>query len=64
MSRKFIDCSEFPSESGCTLRISGEEEEVLRMATLHAVDVHGHADTPELHDRIRSLLRNESDGGG
>ncbi|MGO8968857.1 MAG: DUF1059 domain-containing protein [Myxococcaceae bacterium] len=35
-----------PSQTKCTLTIAGEEDEVLRAATLHAVDVHGHKDRP------------------
>ena len=42
MARKVADCREMPSESGCTLMISGEEEEVVRAASEHAVSVHGH----------------------
>ena len=34
MSRKMMDCREFPSESKCTLTIAGEEDEVLRAAVL------------------------------
>jgi predicted small metal-binding protein len=59
MSRKVADCREFPSESGCTLTISGQEEEVVRAASEHAVSVHGHEDTPELRDQIRSMLQEE-----
>lgn len=59
MARKSIDCREMPSEMNCTLRISGEEEEVVRAAALHAADVHGHEDTPELRDQLRSMLRDE-----
>ena len=59
MSRKVADCREFPSESGCTLTISGEEEEVVRAASEHAVSVHGHEDTPELRDQIRGMLQDE-----
>jgi hypothetical protein len=44
MSRVTIDCRAVPSESGCSLTISGEEDEVLRAATAHAIDVHGHTD--------------------
>ena len=29
MTRKVADCREMPSESGCTLTIAGEEEEVV-----------------------------------
>jgi predicted small metal-binding protein len=59
MSRKVADCREFPSESGCTLTISGEEEEVVRAASEHAISVHGHEDTPELRDQIRGMLQDE-----
>jgi predicted small metal-binding protein len=60
MSRKVADCREFPSESGCTLTISGEEDEVVRAASEHAVSVHGHEDTPELRDQVRGMLREEA----
>lgn len=59
MSRKFVDCRESPSVSGCTLAISGEEEEVVRAAALHAVDVHGHTDSAELREGIRKSLKDE-----
>ncbi|MFI0787805.1 DUF1059 domain-containing protein [Streptomyces lydicus] len=57
--RKKMDCRDYPSESKCTLVISGEEEEVVRAATDHAVAVHGHEDSPELREQIRSSLKNE-----
>ena len=59
MSRKIADCREMPSESGCTLTITGEEDEVLRAAVMHAVDVHGHPDTEELRDEVRRALKDE-----
>ncbi len=59
MTRKVADCREMPSESGCTLTIAGEEGEVVRAASAHAVDVHGHEDGPELHRQIRSMLKDE-----
>ena len=37
MSRKVADCRKWPSESGCTLTISGEEDEVIAAATHHAM---------------------------
>jgi predicted small metal-binding protein len=58
--RKVADCREFPSESTCTLAISGEEEEVVRAAAEHAASMHGHPDTPELREQIRSGLRDET----
>jgi predicted small metal-binding protein len=48
-----------PSESGCTLTISGEEDEVVRAAAEHAVSVHGHDDTPEFREQIRGMLKEE-----
>jgi predicted small metal-binding protein len=59
MSRKVADCREFPSESGCSLTISGEEDEVVRAASEHAVSVHGHEDTPELREQVRGMLKDE-----
>jgi len=59
MPRKVIDCRATPNTVGCTLLIAGQEEEVVRAAVLHAVDVHGHSDTPELRQQLRSMLKNE-----
>jgi predicted small metal-binding protein len=59
MARKTADCREWPSDVGCTLTISGEEEEVVRAATEHAVSVHGEHDTPEMRAQIRSMLKDE-----
>jgi hypothetical protein len=58
--RKVADCRNFPSETHCTLTISGEEEEVVRAATEHAVSVHKHQDTPELRKQIRTMLKDET----
>ena len=55
--RKSIDCREYPSESGCTLRLEGTEEEVLDAAVSHAITKHGHPDNPELREQIRTLLK-------
>ncbi|MCB5909018.1 DUF1059 domain-containing protein [Streptomyces pinistramenti] len=57
--RKVIDCRNFPSESGCTLTISGEEEEVIRAASEHAVSVHGHTASRDLREQIRASLKDE-----
>ena len=55
--RKSIDCREYPSESGCTLRLEGAEDEVLDAAVNHAITSHGHTDNPELREQIRGLLK-------
>jgi len=57
-TRKFIDCRDFPSDSKCSLRISGTEAEVLKAASQHAVDSHGHKAGPELEKALRSALGN------
>ena len=56
--RKSIDCRDYPSETGCTLRLEGGEDEVLNAAVPHAITVHGHTENPELREQIRSLLKN------
>jgi hypothetical protein len=58
-ARKFIDCRTYPSDRNCTLRISGTEDEILEIAAQHAVASHGHEDTPELREQLRSLLQDE-----
>ncbi|MBT2365019.1 DUF1059 domain-containing protein [Streptomyces sp. ISL-10] len=59
MTRKVADCRNSPSVSGCTLTISGEEEEVVRAAVEHAMSVHGHTDNPELRQMVRDSLEDE-----
>jgi len=56
MARMMADCRRFPSESNCSLVIIGEEDEVARAATEHAMSVHGHSGGPELHEQIRQFL--------
>ncbi len=58
--RKVIDCRWFPTENPCDIAISGNEEEVLNIAVQHAVQSHGHRNTPELREQLRSMLREES----
>jgi hypothetical protein len=54
-----MDCRRMPSERNCSVTISGTEDEVLTIATRHAVEEHGHADTPELREQLRGLLIDE-----
>ncbi|WP_330295340.1 DUF1059 domain-containing protein [Streptomyces sp. NBC_00503] len=58
--RKVMDCRQYPSESHCSLTIAGEEEEVMRAAVLHSVDVHGHQDTPEFRATLQTLMKDEA----
>ena len=59
--RKSIDCRDYPSDKNCSLKISGTEQEVLDAAVQHAVSAHGHEETPELREQIRSMLKVEAD---
>ncbi|WP_371614910.1 DUF1059 domain-containing protein [Streptomyces sp. NBC_00454] len=58
--RKVMDCRQYPSESNCSLTISGEEEEVMRASVQHAMDVHGHQDSPEFRATLQGLLKDEA----
>jgi predicted small metal-binding protein len=58
--RKSIECRDYPSDKICSLKISGTEEEVLDAAVQHAVSAHGHENSPELRDQIKSMLKDES----
>lgn len=58
MTRKFIDCREFPSEKNCSVTISADsEKELLEVAVQHAVSVHGHKDTPELREQVKHSIK-------
>ncbi|WP_103530571.1 DUF1059 domain-containing protein [Streptomyces sp. SM11] len=59
MTRKIADCRKYPSETNCTLTITGEEDEVVRAASEHAASVHGHEDGPELREQVRGMLEDE-----
>ena len=56
MARMMADCRRFPSDSNCSLVIIGEEDEVARAATEHAVSVHGHPDNAETREAIHGVL--------
>ena len=58
MARKYIDCRAYPSEMNCTVALAADsEKELLEAAVQHAVAVHGHHDTPELRQQLRTLLK-------
>jgi len=57
MSRKYIDCRNYPSESGCTIAISADgRDELVEAAAQHAVQVHGHQDGPELRRQLSQII--------
>jgi len=58
MTRKYLDCREFPSEMNCTVMMSADSEtELLEAAVQHAVTVHHERDTPELRNTLRKLFK-------
>ena len=58
MTRKFIDCREFPSESNCTITIMADNaDELVEAAAQHAVAVHKHEDTPALREGLKGFIR-------
>ena len=60
-NRKSIDCRNYPSVKNCSLKISGTEEEVLDAAVQHAASAHGHQNSPELREQLKSMLKDEGD---
>ncbi|MEO5932278.1 MAG: DUF1059 domain-containing protein [Duganella sp.] len=58
MTRKYIDCREFPSDTHCSVAISADsEDELLQVAVEHAVSVHHHSDSPELRQQLQRLFK-------
>lgn len=58
MTRKFIDCREFPSETNCSVAIAADsEQELLEVAVQHAVSVHKHEDTQEFRQQLKQLFK-------
>lgn len=57
MTRQMVDCRQMPSQSGCTLTIAGEPDEVMRAAVQHSIDVHGETDSPELRAGIQQAMQ-------
>lgn len=58
MTRKYIDCREFPSDSKCSVAIAADTEaELLDAAAQHAAAVHGHIDSPAMRAELRKLFK-------
>ncbi|CAB3877125.1 hypothetical protein LMG26858_03034 [Achromobacter anxifer] len=57
MTRKYIDCREYPSEMNCSVALAADsEKELLEAAVQHATTVHKHTDSPELRSQLKSLF--------
>ena len=57
--RKIFDCRNYPSETHCSVAISGTEEEVLDEAVHHATTKHGKEANPHLRDQLHLMLEDE-----
>lgn len=58
MTRKYIDCREFPSDTNCSVALAADtDQELLDAAVQHAVSVHKHEDTPELRSQLQQLFK-------
>ena len=58
-TRRFIDCREHQdSQNKCTIAISADsDQELIEVATQHAVTKHGMKDTPELRTEIKKMIK-------
>ena len=61
MTRSSVDCRQIPGDNNWDVKISGSEELVVAAAAVHMVTHHGHADTPELREEIRTTIKPEGD---
>lgn len=58
MTRKYIDCREFPSDTNCSVAMAADtDQELLDAAVQHAVAIHQHEDTPELRAQLKQLFK-------
>jgi predicted small metal-binding protein len=58
MSRKYIDCRDYPSDINCSIALSADsDDELLEAAVQHAVAVHGFQDNAELRQELKSMFK-------
>jgi predicted small metal-binding protein len=58
MTRKYIDCRDYPSEMNCSVAISADtDQELVEAAVQHAVSVHKHEDTPEFRNLVKENIK-------
>lgn len=58
MSRKYVDCRDFPSGMNCSIAISADtDQELIEAAVQHAVAVHKHEDTPEFRQLLKQNIK-------
>lgn len=54
--RYIVDCRRIHPEDRCSVAIEGEREDVVKVATRHAVEEHGHTDGPVLRAAIKGVM--------
>ena len=61
MTRKYIDCREYPSEMNCSVALAADsDDELLEAAVQHATTVHKHTDSPELRTQLKGMFHDGS----
>ncbi|MGE8678600.1 MAG: DUF1059 domain-containing protein [Achromobacter marplatensis] len=61
MTRKYIDCREYPSEMNCSVALAADtDDELLEAAVQHATTVHNHTDSPELRTQLKGMFHDGS----
>ena len=58
MKHVHMDCADDPS-SGCSVKISGPRDEVIKVSMRHATEDHGYPDTPEVRKKLSSMIRSD-----
>jgi len=59
MSRKYIDCRDYPQgDKKCSVAISADSEDELMEAVIqHVTGFHGYEDTKEFRDQMRKEMK-------
>jgi len=58
MEKVYMDCAEDP-DSNCSVKISGTKDEVMKVSMRHATEDHGYPDTPEVKQKLTSMIKAE-----
>ena len=61
MTRMYIDCREYPSDTNCTVSIAADsKKELIDAAVQHAIAVHGHKDSSELREQMAKMIKTQT----
>jgi len=61
MARRYIDCRDYPSDMGCSVKISADtDDELLEVAVQHACTVHAHQDSAQLRSQLRGMFKTDA----